>query len=336
MSVRERGHNLVPLPPHKIIFVMLSPSHNIGDYYIQKYFQLHFIFRGFLHDYAIIITKLFEENCLMTKLLFVGLFAFFTLLEARMVNAVALTVNGEAITTSEIAKIQRKAHVSRQQAIDLLIQDRLQKVAMKDIDISEETIDAKIAQIANLNNISVSKMQKLLKQQGTSWSRYRESIRQAMKKERFFKEKVSRTILPPTETQLKRYYEEHKAAFVMPTSLTVTEYSSRSEKKIENFLRTGEPKGVKSVSKTKKTQGMNPAMLAMLLSTPDGKFTKPLNAGDKWVVFKVKSKNGKRQMSFEDARNAVTGLWSKQQQRQALKDYFSKMKTEATIHVIRK
>jgi parvulin-like peptidyl-prolyl isomerase len=272
----------------------------------------------------------------MTRLLLVGLLTFFTLLEARIVNAVALTVNGEAITTSEIAKVQRKAHVSRQQAVDLLIQDRLQKVAMKDIAVSEETIDAKIAQIANLNGISIAKMQTLLKQQGTSWSRYRESIRQALKKERFFKEKVSRKILPPTETQLKRYYENHKASFIMPTTLTLTEYSSRSEKTLQNFLHTGKPQGVKSISKTKKTQGMNPAMLSMLLSTPDGQFTKPINAGEKWVAFKVKSKNGQRQMSFEDARNAVAGLWSKQQQTEALKDYFSKMKTEANIHIIRK
>jgi parvulin-like peptidyl-prolyl isomerase len=304
--------------------------------YSQKHFQLDFIFRGFLPDYAIIITKSFEENCYMNRLILLGLLTFLTLLEARIVNAVALTVNGEAITTSEIKKVQRKAHVSKQQAINLLIQDRLQKVAMKNIKISEETIDAKIAQIANLNNISIPQMQKILKQQGTSWSKYRESIRQSMKKERFFKEKVSKTILPPSEDQLKLYYENHKEAFAMPTSLNLTEYSSTSEKKIQNFLRTGSRKGIKSISKTKKTEGMNPAMLSMLLSTPDGRFTKPINAGDKWVVFKVNSKNGKKQMSFENARNAVAGRWRQEQQAQALKDYFSKMKTEANIHIIRK
>ena len=272
----------------------------------------------------------------MTKLLFVGLFAFFTLLEARIVNAVALTVDGEAITTSEIQTVQRKAHVSKQQAIDLLIQDRLQREAMKSIKISEETIDAKIEQIANLNNISIPKMQKLLKQQGTRWNQYRESIRQMMKKERFFKEKVSRTILPPSENELKLYYENHKELFAMPVSLNLTEYSTASEKKLQHFLHTGDSSGIKSISNTKKTEGMNPAMLSMLLSTPDGRFTKPINAGNKWVVFKINSKNGKRQMSFSDARNAVAGRWRQEQQTQALKDYFSKMKTEANIHIIRK
>ncbi|AKF24135.1 hypothetical protein YH65_00980 [Sulfurovum lithotrophicum] len=272
----------------------------------------------------------------MNKLIFLGLLTFLTFSHARMVNAVALTVDGEAITTNEIRKVQKKAGVSRQQAIDLLIQDRLQKEAMKNIKISEETIDAKIAQIANLNNISIPQMQKMLKKQGTSWSKYRESIRQALKKERFFKEKVARTIHSPSEEQLKLYYETHKEAFVMPTSIQMTEYSAKSEKTLQNFLRTGSAKGIKSISASKKTKGMNPAMLSMLLSTPDGRFTKPINAGDKWVVFKVNGKQGKKLLPFEEARNAVAARWRQEQQNQALKDYFSKMKTEAKIHVIRK
>jgi len=272
----------------------------------------------------------------MNKLILLGLLTLLTFSHARMVNAVALTVNGQAITTSEIRKVQKRTGMSKQQAIDLLIQDRLQKDAMKSINISEETIDAKIAQIANLNNISIPQMQKMLKQQGTSWSKYRESIRQSMKKERFFKEKVSKTILPPSEDQLKLYYENHKEMFMMPTSISLTEYSAKSEKALQNFLRTHNQKGIRSHTATKKTQGMNPAMLSMLLSTPDGGFTRPINAGDRWVVYKIKKKNGRKLMSFEDARNAVAGRWRQEQQAQALKDYFSKMKTEARIQVIRK
>jgi len=271
----------------------------------------------------------------MTKLLFIGLFAFFTLLEARIIDAVALTVNGKAITTSEIEKLQRKAHLTKKQAVDLLIQDRLQAVAMADIHISEETIDAKIAQIANLNSLSVPEMQKILRQQGTTWQKYRETLRESMKKERFFKEKVSRTLLPPSEEQLQRYYETHQDQFIIPLSLNLTEYTAPSEKQLSRFLRTGNRKGITQHPKIKKTEGMNPAMLSMFLSTPEGRFTKPLNTGEKWVAFRINSKNGKKVLSFEKARNAVAGRWRQEQQTQALKDYFSKMKTEANIHIIR-
>jgi len=144
------------------------------------------------------------------------------------------------------------------------------------------------------------------------------------------------SVTEPSEEQLKLYYESHKEAFMMPTSINLTEYSAKSEKAIQNFLRTGNPKGIKSHSATKKTKGMNPAMLSMLLSTPDGRFTKAINAGDKWVVFKVNGKQGKKLLPFEEARNAVAGRWRQEQQNKALKDYFSKMKTEANIKVIRK
>ena len=143
----------------------------------------------------------------------------------------------------------------------------------------------------------------------------------------------------PTVKELKKLSKEAetiKESFMMPTSIQLTEFSAKSEKSIQNFLRTGSSKGIKSHFATKKTQGMNPAMLSMLLSTPDGRFTKPINAGDKWVVFRVEGKEGKKLLPYGEARNAVAGRWRQEQQAQALKDYFSKMRTEAKIRVIRK
>ena len=272
----------------------------------------------------------------MHKLILLGLLTLFTLSSAKIINAVALTVDGEAITTAEIESVQKKTGFSKQQAIDLLIQDRLQKEAMQSIKISEETIDAKIAQIANLNNLTIPKMQKILQEQGTSWSSYRESIRNTLRKERFFKEKILHTITPPSENQLQRYYETHKALFTIPASLSLVEYSSTSEKNLENFLRTGTRAGIQSRAETKQTKGMNPAMLALFLSTPNGGFTKAVNAGDRWIAYRVQEKYGQRIMPFEEAHDSVARQWSQEQQNRATKDYFSKMKTEATIRIIRK
>jgi parvulin-like peptidyl-prolyl isomerase len=86
---------------------------------------------------------------------------------AKMIDAIALIVEGEPITTSEIQSVQKRGHLSKQQAIDLLIQDRLQKVAMKDISIPEEEVDKEISRIAEQNGLSVKKMQQLLQKQGT-------------------------------------------------------------------------------------------------------------------------------------------------------------------------
>jgi hypothetical protein len=271
----------------------------------------------------------------MKKLILFGFIALLTFTHAKMIDGIALIVEGEAVTTAEIRAVQKQARVSKAQAIDLLIQDRLQKAAMKDISISEDEIDTKISQIAAQNHISVPKMQKILKQKGTTWAKYRSNIREAMKKEKFYKEKVVATIAAPNDDELKIFYRNHKKEFVIPSSISMIEYSTPSKKTMEKFLRTKSTKGIKSRSVTKKTKELNPALLSMLLQTPSGAYTRPLNTGDKYVVYKIKSKKGKISMPFESAKGAVAARWRQQQQGKALKDYFAKMRTNADVQILR-
>jgi parvulin-like peptidyl-prolyl isomerase len=272
----------------------------------------------------------------MKKQILIFFILLVSLAHAKMVDGIALIVEGEPVTTEEIRLVQSRAHVSKQQAIDLLIQDRLQKAAMKNISISENDIDQEISKIAQQNGLTIPKMQQILKKQGTTWSQYRESIRKVLKQRKFFRDTVSKNIPAPTESELKRFYEKHKKEFTIPSSISVTEYSAPTEKKIKAFLKTKSSKGVKSKNLVKRTKNMNSAMLGMLLQTPNGNFTTPINAGDRWVVYKVRSKSGKTQMPFEEARGAVAARWRQEQQGQAVKDYFKKMKTEANIQYLRK
>ena len=267
-------------------------------------------------------------------LLLVTLLCTFT--SAKMMDAIAIIVEGEPITTAEIHAVQSQAHISKQKAVELLVQDRLQKAAMKDINIPESDIDKEVSRIAKQNGVSVEKMQEILKKQGTSWSKYRESIRNNLKKREFFKEKVATAIPMPTDDELKLFYDNHAQEFTIPETIKVTEYSATSEKKLKQFMQTQKKKGIRSKNKSLKTKNLNPSLMGMLLQTPDGSFTTPLNAGDKYIVYKVRSKTGRVQMPFEAARGAVASRWRQEQQNKAVKDYFQKMKTEANIQIIRK
>ena len=271
----------------------------------------------------------------MKKLILLGFITLLTLTHAKMIDGIALIVEGEAVTTAEIRAVQQQLRISKEKAIDLLIQDRLQKAAMRDILISEDAVDGKIAQIAAQNNVTIPKMQKILKQRGTTWTKYRSSIKESLKKEKFYKEKVVATISAPSDDELKIFYRNHKKEFTIPSSISLTEYSASDEKTMKNFLRTKSKKCIKSRSVTKKTKGLNSTLLSMLLRTQNGAYTQPLNAGDKYIVYKVKSKKGKVSMPFESAKGAVAARWRQQQQGKALKDYFEKMKTNADVQVIR-
>jgi parvulin-like peptidyl-prolyl isomerase len=255
---------------------------------------------------------------------------------AKMLDGIAIIVNGEPVTTAEIRAVERQTGASKKQAIDLLIQDRLQKAAMKDITVPETDIDTEVERIAKQNGISIGRMQQILKGQGTSWSKYRNSIREALKKRIFFREKVAKNIPMPTEDELKLFYQNHHDQFTIPSAISVIEYSAKTEGTLNALIKNGHTKGVSSKHKILQTKRMNPALMSMLMQTPEGRFTRPINAGNRYVAYKIISKTGRTQMPFGEAKNMVAARWQQQQQEKALKDYFKKMKTEANIRILRK
>jgi peptidyl-prolyl cis-trans isomerase SurA len=270
----------------------------------------------------------------MLKKITLILSLLFSLSEARVLDAIAVTVDGEAITTAEIRAVREQMGISRKEAIDILIQDRLQKIAIKDIKVPESDIDKKIEMIAKQNNITVSKMQKVLKGQGTSWTQYRSNIRKAMKKEKFFVQKVAKEMPQATDEKLMTYYRQHQNEFVIPASISVTEYSATTKNALERFMKTQQ--GIEGKAVEMDTSTLNPTMLQMMLRTPTGRFTQPLNAGDRYVIYRVESKNGQAQIPFEQAKPLLAGKWQQEQREKALKDYFKKMRTGAVIEFIRK
>jgi len=152
----------------------------------------------------------------MRKLVLLGFITLLTLSQAKMIDGIAVIVEGEPVTTAEIRAVQKQMQVSKEKATNLLIQDRLQKSAMKNVTIAETDIDTKIAAIAAQNNLTIPKMQKILQEQGTSWSKYRSSVREAMKKEKFFQENVVSTIPSPSEDELKIFLQKSSKRLYHP------------------------------------------------------------------------------------------------------------------------
>jgi len=254
---------------------------------------------------------------------------------AKMVDGIALIVEGEAVTVAEIQAVQTQMEMSKSQAVDLLIRDRLQKIAMKNISIPETDIDKKIEQIAAKNHISIPQMQKILQNQGTSWVQYRQSIRDGLKKSKFYQDVIVSTTPDPTEDELKLFYKNHKKEFTMPERINMIEYSAKSKSDMDAFLKTHKRSYVSSKSISKNTKKTDAALLAMLLSIPNGSYSKSINAGNQYIVYKIVSKKGKVSIPLETAKNIVVQAWKQSQQSQALEDYFQKIRTRADVQILR-
>lgn len=260
-----------------------------------------------------------------------------TIAQAKLYNGVAIVVNGEPITLAEIRAVQKQLGVSRQDAKDMLIQNRLQKSAMKDITVSEDEIDKRVELIAKRNNLSLKKMQIEVKKQGESWNKFRDQIKIAIQKQKFFRTKVSPTISRPSDDELHIFYKNHPELFSVPSNIKVTEYSASSAGKIQAFLSNpSKMNAIKKRNVTFKGGDVTPQLLAMISQTNVGEFTPAFNNGSAYVTYRVKSKGKGTLKPFDDVKNSVIMAWKKEQQGDAVDSYFKKMKSEATIETLRK
>jgi len=260
-----------------------------------------------------------------------------SLSEARVVNGISIIVEDEPITTAEIQAIQRSMKISKKKAIDLLIQSSLQKSVSKDVAVSDDEIDAKIQQISAINKISIKKMQQILKRQGMKWYDYRQRVKTEIKKQKFYQSNIAPLIPIPGEDQLKLFYKKNRKLFKVPTAVTMVEYSAQSVDELKAFASTKKlTKGIKSKTVTKREKDLTPQLFSMAVSSPEGSFMQPMNAGDRAIMYKIKSKSGSKILDYEKARNGVIQAWKHKQRKQATEDYFKKLKTSANIVYVRK
>jgi len=274
---------------------------------------------------------------LMKKLLILTLFMLTTFVQAKVLNAIAIVVDGEPITTVEISAVQKQLRVSKKEAQNMLIENRLQKAAMKGIKVSEDEIDKRITLVAKQNNISVKKMQSVIKQQGQSWNKFRDQMKTGIQKQKFFRTNIAKNIPEPSNDELKIFYRNHPKLFSIPSSITVIEFSASSAGKIQTLLENpANQQGIKRKKVTFKGADVTPQLLAMISQTEIGSFTPAFNNGNAFVTYKVLSKGKGKLKPFEDIKNSVIMAWKKEQQGEAVKDYFEKMKSNATIEYIRR
>ena len=259
--------------------------------------------------------------------------------QAQMIDAIAIDVEGEPITTLEIQAVQQKLKMSKQAAVETLIKDRLEKSAIKKagIIISQEEIQAKVNAIASSKGLTQTKMKELLRQKGLTWEMYIEQLTTEMKKERFFQQVILSTIDRPSDDELENYYNTHQAEFSnAPRQMSLVAYTSNSAKSLQQAISNPmQPTaGVHKRNALISSNEISPALLELIDHTTVNSFTKPVNTGKGFVAYYVKSK-GSNQGTFSAVKNAVVARWMQEQRVQAGQDFLNKLKSNANIRVIR-
>lgn len=258
---------------------------------------------------------------------------------AQIIDALAIDVEGEPITTLEIQAVAQKLKMSKQAAVETLIKDRLEKAAIKkaNIQIAPQEIEAKVNAIASSKGLTQAKMRTLLEQKGLTWASYIEQLTTEMKKERFFQQVILATIDRPTDTQLEEYYKTHQSDFAnAPKQMSLVLYKSQTAAALQQaILNPIKPTmGVEKENILVTSNELSPQLLELINATPAKSFTKPINTGKGFIAYFVKSK-GSSQGGFLSVKNAVAHRWFQEQRVKAGQDFLNKLKANAKIRVIR-
>jgi parvulin-like peptidyl-prolyl isomerase len=261
---------------------------------------------------------------------------------AQIIDAIAIDVNGEPITTLEIQAVQQKQKISKKAAIEALINHRLEKgvIESSNIVIDKGEVDMKINQIAQSRGMSMEQMKQILTSKGLTWEAYKEQLTMELKKEKFFRQHIASSISQPSDDELKVYYETHKEKFAGVSSaiqMSLVVYSSKSSLKLQEAIKTPMRKtqGVEQKPVLASSNNMNPQLFKLIQNTPQGSFTKPINTGKGFVAYYVKSKGGQGQGGFASVKNAVVMQWLQEERIKAGNDFINKLKSDANIRIIR-
>lgn len=258
---------------------------------------------------------------------------------AKTIDGVAIKVNGNIITMYEIEKIQNENKISKKEAIDLIIRNKLKENEIKrlGIIIDDQRLNEEINNIASSNNITRDELIKALKAQGIDFQNYKNDLKEHLANRDLMQKVLQTNTNLTSDEDLKKYYDANPSLFTFPTIIKVTSYTSTSDEALQRFL--SNPLIVNSSIQSKDEEinirNLPPQIVNIFLNTPDKKFTPILNSGNTLIVFFIKEKTNKELIPFDDIKSNVMQKYAEAKESDLLNEYFNKIKASTNIEYIR-
>ncbi len=276
----------------------------------------------------------------MIKYFFAFLLVVMPLL-ARTIGAIAMTVNGNPVTLYEIETFSQKNHISKEDAVNALIQSKIEEEEMQKQGIyaTPEEINRRIALIAQQNKMTPEQFQKALRKEGKTLDALKSDIEKQIKKEKLYRKILAGKLKKPDEKALKAYYDQHKKEFTIPGKVKILEYLSADPRALQ-AIRMQPMLMIPSVKITPRTldpRKTNPQLMQLILRTPVKEFTPIVNLGkNQAAMFFVQYKGKPKTAPYEQVKQAILMRMMKEQEQANLIAYFEKKKSEADIKILRK
>lgn len=274
----------------------------------------------------------------MKKIIILAIFAVF--LQASYIGGLVAIVENEPITSYEIENLQDKMKISRQDALEILIRQRLEDAQIKslNIEIDNFELENQILAIAKNNGLSKDEFLSNLKKNNITEAQFRDQLKKRLQQDRLYERILSRPNENINRENAMKFYQSNRQSFVKFEKVKIVKYSSKDRQKLEETI--SNPLKVQYDVTTEDINifapNTNAELLYILVNTPSGSFTPIFSDNGYWTTIFVGEKTGSYIPPFEVVEQDVVRKMAEKEKDTLVEDYFSKLRVKAKIEMIQR
>lgn len=266
---------------------------------------------------------------------------FLAALEARMVDGIAILVKDEPITLYDISTRMKTDHLTRSEAVDLLIRETLeaQEIKKRSLSVNETEVNKRISQLASQNGFSIPQLYDAVwSTQHLTQDAFRKRLKKTMLQQKLYADIAMAGMATPGEEEMREYYRLHPQKYSHSDTFDVTVYQAPAkgvlQREMENPML--QLPSVTMQQATLPYARLEPQLAGLLSRTQAGKFT-PILPDPKggFVAFYIRAKSMPVMQPFAKVKMQVQEDLMADKREQALKDYFDRARLNAEIKTIR-
>ncbi|GAA8453177.1 hypothetical protein HpNP64_13780 [Helicobacter pylori] len=260
-------------------------------------------------------------------------------LEDKVVGGISLLVNGSPITLYQIQEEQEKSKVSKAQARDRLIAERIknQEIERLKIHVDDDKLDQEMAMMAQQQGMDLDHFKQMLMAEG-HYKLYRDQLKEHLEMQELLRNILLTNVDTSSETKMREYYNKHKEQFSIPTEIETVRYTSTNQEDLERAMSNPnlEVPGVSKANEKIEMKTLNPQIAQVFISHEQGTFTPVMNGGGgQFITFYIKEKKGKNEVSFSQAKQFIAQKLVEESKDKILEEHFEKLRVKSRIVMIR-
>ena len=262
-------------------------------------------------------------------------------LNAELVNGVAIVVKGEAITLHELKKEMRDSGMNLQDASTVLIRKKLEEVEIKErkIKISSSEVYDDIKKSAARNSMSVSDFYEAVRSSnGLSSTEFKEKTREKLLSQKLYASIAYSSVSQPSDDEVKEYFNLHIDEYEHANKFVVTIYSAKDKSRLQNKIANPMffSADIQSIEKTLEYTKISPDLANFLQKTEVNSFSPIIPDGKGYhMSFFLQEKIGTEKVEIESVKNQILNALMGDKREQVLSDYFARLRGNSDIKTIR-